>query len=60
MAQPAPRRHRQPVAWAGMQGVRMSLPRPANDNRKPHSLRSALALLVLAALTGAGALLLLA
>ena len=38
----------------------MSLPRPANDNRKPHSLRSALALLVLAALTGAGALLLLA
>ena len=39
MVQPAPRRHRQPVAWAGMQGTRVTLRRPANDNRRPSRLR---------------------
>ncbi len=57
MVQPAPRRSRQPVAWAGMQGTRVPLRRPANDNRRPRRSRSdlllvaALAVLALLLLT---------
>ena len=39
MVQTAPHRHRQPVAWSGMQSTRVSLRQPANDNRRPQRLR---------------------
>ena len=56
MVQPAPKRGRQPVAWAGMQSTRVPLRRPANDNRR--SRRNPLLYLALALALGGLALLL--
>jgi len=57
MTQTAPNRHRQPVAWADMQGTRVPLQRPANDNRRPR--RGRPALLWLAGVLALGAVVLL-
>ena len=51
--QTAPSRHRQPVAWSGMQGAHVPLRRPANDNRRQRRLHPALLPLMAAAVFGA-------